>query len=132
MPPSVLVVDDSMLIRHAVCRFLEGHGFSVEAATNGAEALEMLGSLTPALIITDLSMPKMNGRQLIDAVKARPAIANIPIAILSTKRSNAELNADNLGDYLIFKEIDLVEQLQRVLELALGPLGMWSTVVAES
>jgi CheY-like chemotaxis protein len=113
-----------MLIRHAVCRFLEGHGYSVEAATNGAEALEMLATLTPALIITDLQMPKMNGRQLIDTIKARPAMANIPVAVLSTKKSNAEFNADNRGDYLIFKEIDLVEQLERVLESALGPLAL--------
>jgi two-component system chemotaxis response regulator CheY len=124
MPPSVLVVDDSMLIRHAVCRFLEGHGYSVDAATNGAEALEMLATLTPALIITDLQMPKMNGRQLIDAIKARPAMSNIPVAVLSTKKSNAEFNADNHGDYLMFKEIDLVEQLERVLESALGPLAL--------
>lgn len=117
-----------MLIRHAVCRFLEGHGFSVEAATNGAEALEMLDRDIPALIITDLQMPKMNGRQLIDLIKARPAIAHIPIAILSTKKSNAELNADNRADYLIFKEIDLIEQLERVLEAALG----MRSAVAES
>jgi CheY-like chemotaxis protein len=119
MPPTVLVVDDSMLIRHAVCRCLEDHGLTVEVATNGAEALEMLSTISPALIITDLQMPKMNGCQFIDAVKALPAMARIPIAVLSTKKSNAELNADKRGDYLIFKEIDLADQLRLMVESAL-------------
>ena len=42
IPKTALVVDDSMLIRHSVCRFLEERGFIVEAATNGVEALECL------------------------------------------------------------------------------------------
>ncbi len=60
MPPPflALVVDDSMLIRHTVCRFLETRGFQVESATNGAEALEMLSRIRPDIIVTDLQMPK--------------------------------------------------------------------------
>src|SRR5437588_12628201 len=58
---TALVVDDSMLIRHCVCRFLEEHGFSVESATNGQEALEALQRVMPDLIVTDMQMPKMGG-----------------------------------------------------------------------
>ena len=49
-----LVVDDSMLIRYTVCRSLEERGFTVESATNGLEALEVLKRIQPDLIVTDM------------------------------------------------------------------------------
>ena len=58
MVPIALVVDDSMLIRHTVCRYFEERGCRVESATNGEEALAMLQELRPDIIITDLQMPK--------------------------------------------------------------------------
>ena len=119
MTQTALVVDDSMLIRHTVCRYLEEQGFQVESATNGAEALEMLNSIEPDMIITDLQMPKMDGRQLIDALKARPTTANIPIVILAGKKSSAESATEKRADYEIFKDIDITEQLQRALETVL-------------
>ena len=66
-----LVIDDSMLIRHTVCRFLETRGFTVETASNGIAALEALKSIRPDLIVTDLQMPKLSGYQLIDALKSK-------------------------------------------------------------
>ena len=108
-----------MLIRHTVCRYLEEQGFQVESATNGADALEMLNSIEPDMIITDLQMPKMDGRQLIDALKARPATANIPIVILAGKKSSTESDTEKRADYEIFKDIDITEQLQRALETVL-------------
>ena len=119
MTQTALVVDDSMLIRHTVCRYLEEQGFQVESATNGAEALEMLNSIEPDMIITDLQMPRMDGRQLIDALKARPATANIPIVILAGKKSSTESDTEKRADYEIFKDIDITEQLQRALEKVL-------------
>jgi CheY-like chemotaxis protein len=57
MPRLALVVDDSMLIRHTVCRFLEERGFSVESASQGLDALNILERFRPDLIVTDLQMP---------------------------------------------------------------------------
>ncbi len=51
MARKALVVDDSMLIRHTVCRFLENRGFEVQSASNGLEALEVLASHLPDIII---------------------------------------------------------------------------------
>src|SRR5579864_647281 len=83
MVPLALVVDDSMLFRHTVCRYLEERGCRVESATNGEEALAMLRDLRPDIIITDLQMPKMDGYQLIKALKGRPETSAIPIVILA-------------------------------------------------
>ena len=52
MSTVALVVDDSMLIRYTVCRFLEEHGFTVEAATDGMEALEILSRVRMAPTVT--------------------------------------------------------------------------------
>src|SRR2546421_1017793 len=87
MPRVALVVDDSMLIRHTVCRFLEERGFAVESATNGKEALEILNTVLPHLIITDMQMPKMDGTELITSLKSAPVTANIPIVILQGKKN---------------------------------------------
>jgi CheY-like chemotaxis protein len=80
-----LVVDDSMLIRHTVCRFLEARGFTVETATDGIAALEALKAIRPDLILTDLQMPRLSGYQLIDALKANEETADIPVLVLAAK-----------------------------------------------
>jgi len=114
MPLTALVVDDSMLIRHTVCRFLETRGIRVESATNGSEALEILGTLRPDIIVTDLQMPKMDGPALIDALQSRPETATIPIVVLAGRQSTEDL--ETKARYVIFKDIDIVGQLSRALE----------------
>ena len=115
MPLCALVVDDSMLIRHTVCRFLEQHGFSVESATNGQEALEALKRFRPDLIITDIQMPKMCGSELITALKAKPETHDIPIVIVAGKQSGFE-KKEKRADFAIFKDIDIEEQLEKALQ----------------
>lgn len=114
MPLCALVVDDSMLIRHTVCRFLEQRGFRVETASNGQEALEALKSFTPDLIVTDMQMPKMGGSQLIDALKGKAETSDIPIFIVAGKQSGFE-KKEKRADFAIFKDIDIEEQLEKAL-----------------
>src|SRR2546426_8157119 len=90
MPLAALVVDDSMLIRHTVCRFLEERGFAVESATNGLEALEVLSRVRPDVIITDMQMPRMDGSELITTIKSKPDTAKIPIVILAGRQSELQ------------------------------------------
>jgi CheY-like chemotaxis protein len=114
-----LVVDDSMLIRHTVCRFLEERGFAVESATNGQEALEVLKRVQPDIIITDMQMPKMSGSELITAVKSNPALASIPVVIVAGKQSGFE-HTETRADFTIFKDIDIEDQLSKALKAVLG------------
>ena len=115
MSLTALVVDDSMLIRHTVCRFLETRGFQVEAATNGSEALEMLGTLRPDIIVTDLQMPKMDGAALIKELQKQPETAAIPVVVLAGRQSTDE-ELEAVARYVIFKDIDIVSQLSRALD----------------
>ena len=121
MPQQIaLVVDDSMLIRHAVCRFLEQRGFSVTSATNGMEAMQILSNVLPDLIVTDLMMPKMTGSELITAVKANPRMARIPLVVLAGRSSASVMKPEGRADYVIFKDIDIEEQLGKALALTLS------------
>ena len=119
MPLTVLVVDDSMLIRHMVCRFLEERGFQVESATNGIEALEMLTRVRPNLIITDIRMPKMSGSEFIAALKDRSETVTIPIVILSGRQSEFE-GSEQRASFVIYKDIDIDAQLEKALKLVFG------------
>ena len=114
-----LVVDDSMLIRHTVCRFLEERGFSVESATNGQEALEILKRVRPDIIVTDMQMPKMSGSELITALKGQSTTANIPIVIVAGRQSGFE-KKENRANFAIFKDIDIESQLAKALQALLG------------
>jgi CheY-like chemotaxis protein len=115
-----LVVDDSMLVRHTVCRFLEQRGFAVETACNGVDALEVLSRARPDLIVTDIMMPRMTGGELIDILKADPATASIPILILAGRPSfSGDQRAGSRAQGVIYKDIDVIKQLERGLDLAL-------------
>ncbi len=113
MSKLALVVDDSMLIRHTVCRFLEDRGFRVESATNGMEAMELLAGIRPDIIVTDLQMPKMDGHQFISALQAKPQTSEIPVVVLAGKNQPKQPES---ARHVIYKDIDIVAQLGRVLE----------------
>jgi CheY-like chemotaxis protein len=113
-----LVVDDSMLIRHTVCRFLEQRGFTVESATNGLEALETLQRIQPDIVVTDMQMPKMSGSELITALKSKVATSSIPIVIVAGKQSGFD-QTEKRADFAIFKDIDIECQLGKALEALL-------------
>jgi CheY-like chemotaxis protein len=119
MPRVALVVDDSMLIRHTVCRFLEERGFSVESASNGEEALDTLKRIRPDIIITDMQMPKMNGGEFITALKSQPATANIPVVIVAGRQSGFD-ESEGRAQFAIFKDIDIETQLAKALETILN------------
>ena len=119
-PKLALVVDDSMLIRHTICRFLEDAGFLVETATNGMEALEMLATLEPDIVITDIQMPKMTGVELITVMKSDPRTAKIPIIALSSLKCGEKGPAEDArADFSILKDIDIESQLKTTLAGAL-------------
>lgn len=119
MSAVALVVDDSMLIRYTVCRFLEERGFAVESATNGVEALQILERARPDLIVTDMQMPKMSGSELITALKQNPATANIPIIIVAGRASGFD-EKENRANFAIYKDIDIQGQLEKALDTVMG------------
>jgi CheY-like chemotaxis protein len=115
MAGTALVVDDSMLIRHTICRFLEKRGFQVESASNGREALEIVGRTPPTLIFTDLQMPQMSGPELITELKAHPETAAIPIVVVAARHGAGETLVESRAQFVIYKDIDIDEQLDKAV-----------------
>ena len=115
MSHTALVVDDSMLIRHMVCRFLEERGFQVESAANGVEALGVIERWRPGIIITDLQMPLMTGSELITELKARAQTAGIPVVVLASKRTAMDAHEERRAQFVIYKDIDIEEQLANAI-----------------
>jgi CheY-like chemotaxis protein len=119
MPSVALVVDDSMLIRYTVCRFLEVRGFTVESATNGVEALQVLQRVRPDIIVTDMQMPKMSGSELITELKKNPETASIPVIIVAGRASGFD-EKEKRANFAIYKDIDIESQLGKALDAVLG------------
>lgn len=84
-PKKILIVDDSAMIREMVRTILEASGFFVIEASNGREALTKLNAEVLALIITDYSMPEMNGLELIKMVKHHSSQSQVPILMLTAE-----------------------------------------------
>jgi CheY-like chemotaxis protein len=115
MSKVALVVDDSMLIRYSVCRYLESRGFSVESASNGNEALEVMAKKKADLIVTDMRMPKMAGDEFISVLKSKKETSRIPIIVVTSK-ANGSCQPDERADFVIYKDIDVETQLDAALE----------------
>jgi CheY-like chemotaxis protein len=80
---TILLVDDDAEFRTVVSDVLSAEGCQVACAANGAEALEILGALTPDLILVDLVMPIMNGWELLEKLETDPRLARVPATVLS-------------------------------------------------
>jgi CheY-like chemotaxis protein len=85
----VLIVDDEDGIRETLTEVVEMAGCSAIVASNGAEAMKMLADHHPCLIILDLLMPVMNGKEMLDAMKAQPELAAVPVVISTSAPSRA-------------------------------------------
>jgi len=116
--PLVLVVDDDAAIRHALERALRLEGFAVAAAADGAQALEAVARLTPAVIVLDVTMPGIDGVAV--TRRLRGAGDDVPILILSA-RDGVDDRVAGLGagadDYLVkpFALPELVARLHALL-----------------
>jgi len=79
----VLVVDDDASQRDLVTRFLEREGFAVRTAPDGETGLALARSLLPRAILLDVMMPQMDGWSVLSALKADPAVASIPVVMVT-------------------------------------------------
>jgi len=110
MPSShlVLVVEDDADFREALVSALERAGYEVIAAVNGAAALQLLQwQIVPSVVILDLMMPVMDGRTFREHQLADPALASIPVIVLSAEAKAAELATSPGVHAVLRKPVDL-------------------------
>lgn len=90
-PPTILVVDDEPALLRLMEFVLQKQGYAMITATNGDEALEMLNAHHPDLVVLDIMMPRRDGYQVAEAIRANPALAATPIVMLSAKAQEEDI-----------------------------------------
>ena len=101
---NVLVIDDEEIWRLMIRRFLENRGYSVKTVGSGPEAIEMLSSFKPDIILSDVRMPEMNGFDFLDTVRQAPITSKIPVVFFSAIDDfDARKTARDLGaiDFIV-------------------------------
>ena len=93
----ILVVDDDPSILTLVAEALVDEGYEVAIARNGAEALTRLAEVVPAVLVTDLMMPIMDGPTLVRACRSKATTAALPIVVMSAALSALLGNLARLG-----------------------------------
>ncbi len=113
---SLLVVEDDPAMLVALRDILEGAGYKVSTAANGEAALDVLGSEEPSLILSDISMPVMDGIELFNKVRKRPNGTAIPFIFLTARGTREDIFAGkSLGaDDYITKPVTSQELLAAV------------------
>lgn len=115
--PTVLVVEDTDLVRKTLVRLLSREGFETLSAANGANALEMLATLHPDLILLDVNMPDMDGLQLLEVLQSNPAWQAVPVVMLTGRSDTHTIRrAMQLGakEFLIKATFSVAEMLESV------------------
>ncbi|MEG4283624.1 DNA-binding response regulator [Microcoleus sp. A006_D1] len=90
MPLTILVADDDFATRLSITDYLEIIGYSVIPAENGKEALGLVQEFQPHLIVTDITMPQMDGYEFVRRVRLRPAFRLLPVIFLTERTSTEE------------------------------------------
>ena len=117
---TILLVDDEQFIQVAYKAGLENAGYRVVAASDGDEALELLRSETPDLIMLDLIMPRIDGFEVLKSIQADPAFANVPVMVMTNlSQPSDEEEARRLGavDFVVKAEASLNDVLTKVQTL---------------
>jgi len=134
---TILIVEDSATQRYILRQLLECHDFKVISASNGREAIDQLAASIPTLVITDISMPEMDGYELCRRIKDCPEWNQIPVILLTSLTNprdilrGLECGADNFT-FKPYEEEFLLSRIRYVLanlELRRGAAGEEATEV---
>lgn len=120
--PTVLLVDDHAELRECLQRIVERAGYLVELAANGAEGLERLRKGRIDLVVLDIDMPVMNGRDFLAARAANDAFARVPVVVYSADPQPPLLPAGvSAWIWKGTESADLLTALEQSLAVARAP-----------
>ena len=127
LAPLVLVVDDSSTVRRVTQRLLQREGYRVALAGDGLQALEQLALETPALVLSDIEMPRMDGFDLVRNLRGDPRWAQLPVVMITSRiahKHREHASALGVNHYLgkPYPEEELLALVRRcVADAALRP-----------
>jgi chemosensory pili system protein ChpA (sensor histidine kinase/response regulator) len=120
--PRILVVDDSLTVRRASQRLLERHGYAVALARDGLDALEQLRLKTPAAVLLDIEMPRMDGFELLTALRDDARWRSLPVAMITSRTAERHReHAMKLGATAYLGKPFVEEELLGLLTQWLAP-----------
>src|SRR5260221_7632427 len=105
----ILIVEDDPLMIRLYQKVFKFEGYDVEVASNGEEGLEKVRSFVPTLILLDIMMPKMNGLQVLDKLKADDDTKKIPVVMLTNLAGSQDAEtaiAKGAVKYIIKSELE--------------------------
>lgn len=132
--PTVLLADDEAHITCVVAQKLRSAGFTVFTARDGEEAYEVACQVRPALVITDLQMPRMSGLDLSLKLRETPSTAATPVVMLTARGyiiDPAEAARTNIR-HIMGKPFSAREVVRKVIDLLGDPLGSAGQPTAEA
>lgn len=126
LPTTILVVEDDELIRQVLAEILELNGYAVLQAVDGVTGLELAAQARPAIILTDVSMPGLNGFELVERLRADPVLCSTRIIIVSALAERADVRRgmeSGADDYIPkpFKESEVVNAIRAQLAKSQRP-----------
>jgi two-component system KDP operon response regulator KdpE len=113
IPLRILVVDDEAQIVRVLRAALQSNGYEIFTASNGVEALQVFLDVNPALVITDLAMPEMDGVELTREIRRRASTPVIVVSVRNQEREKIRALDEGADDY-ITKPFAIQELLARV------------------
>jgi len=126
--PDILVVEDNMVNQRLIGFLLARASYSYALASNGQQALELLRTSTYRLVLMDMMMPVMNGYEATRAIRADPALAQLPVVALTANALTGEddrCRAAGCNDYIAkpYSKAHLLEVVARLLRGVRGAAG---------
>jgi len=129
--PLILVVDDSITVRAVAQRLLQREGFRVALAVDGMQALSRLSEERPAVLLSDVEMPRMDGFDLARNVRADGALAGLPIIMITSRIAEKHReHARQLGVNHYLGKPYSEEELIRLVRMYTGAVATPPTAAA--
>lgn len=116
----ILIVEDDEVILRALYLAFHSGDYTIATATDGESALKITERLKPDVVLLDLLIPKMNGFEYLKNMKSNPALAAIPVLVLSNLGDSEDIEkAKKLGalDYFVKADTDLASLAKRVKKI---------------
>jgi len=122
MSLKILTVDDSKTIRMIVKKAFKAYDCELHEAENGVEGLALAAKEAPDLIVLDITMPVMNGVEMLEKLKSENNLKNIPVIMLtaeSGKENVMQIVKMGVNDYMVkpFKGPQLIERVEKILTI---------------
>lgn len=116
MARKLLLADDSITIQKVVELVLAEEDFEIKSVSNGEDALKILSSFKPDIVLADIEMPKINGYQLCDRIKKNPELSHVPVILLAGafEPIDEELSREVGADDSVIKPFESQELISKI------------------